>query len=261
MSKVYDLSGNFVEEVKLPSVFKTKYRPDVIRRAVLALQSTRRQSYGSDTLAGKKSSAHYHGKRAYRFSMMNKELARMPRIHGKGAGVYALRARVAPHTVKGRRAHPPKVEKVWVKKINQKENLFAIRSALGASANLEIVNKRHKATEAPIIFLDTFENVTKTKEAKSIIAKLLPKELERSSQKKIKAGKAKMRNRRYHKKKGPLIIVSKDCSLLKAGRNIPGVELCIANALNAEMLAPGTQAGRLLILTKTALNMVGEIYD
>jgi len=37
----------------------------------------------------------------------------MSRIHGKGAGYMAWRARVVPQAVKGRRAHPPKSEKIW----------------------------------------------------------------------------------------------------------------------------------------------------
>ena len=39
----------------------------------------------------------------------------------------------APGTVGGRRAHPPKSEKIWSKKINKKENAKAIRSAISAT--------------------------------------------------------------------------------------------------------------------------------
>ena len=58
-------------------------RQEKIKKAVLALQSSKRQRYGANPLAGKRSSAHYHGKRHYRFTMMNREMARISRIHGK----------------------------------------------------------------------------------------------------------------------------------------------------------------------------------
>src|SRR3990167_6227548 len=133
-AKLYDLDGKEAGEVELPAVFKTAYRPDVIKRAVLAQQSAGRQAYGTDLLAGMRSSAHYHGSRHYRFKMMNKEMSRIPRIHGK-VGYMAWRARVAPHAVKGRRAHPPKVAKVWLQKVNKKEKMLAIKSALASTVD------------------------------------------------------------------------------------------------------------------------------
>jgi len=40
--------------------------------------------------------------------------------------------------------------------------------------------------------------------------------------KRIRAGKGKARNRRYRKKKGPLIIYNQNNGIVKAFRNIPG---------------------------------------
>ena len=120
MPKLYNIDGTVKEEIQLPEVFSTPVREDVIKRVVLALQANKRQPYGADDLAGKRTSAHYHGRRRYRFSMMNRSMSRIPRIHGK-IGYMAWRARFAPHAVKGRRAHPPKPEKVWSQKVNQKE--------------------------------------------------------------------------------------------------------------------------------------------
>ncbi len=156
MPKVYDLQGNAVEEMDLPGVFSTAYRPDVIKRAVLASQSARRQPYGADPLAGKKTSAHYHGRRKYRFTMMNKEMARIARIHGK-VGYMAMRARFVPQAVKGRKAHPPKAEKLWEERINAKEKRLAIRSALAACANVELVKQRGHRFDSgvPVIFATT----------------------------------------------------------------------------------------------------------
>ena len=259
---VYNVAGSRVEEIALPAVFRTPYRPDVIRRAVLVQQNNARQRYGADPLAGKRTSAHYHGSRHYRFTMMNKETSRMPRIHGKSAGTYSMRARFAPHAVKGRRAHPPKAEKIWARDINQKERELAIKSALAASASLELVTKRGHITEiTPIIIADDFESITKTKDVLATIAKIIPKELERCAQKKVRAGKGKARGRKYRRKKGPLIIASSNCKMLKAARNIEGVDAVSASNINAQLLAPGTDAGRLVIMTKASLKKLEEKFQ
>jgi len=179
--------------------------------------------------------------------MMNREMARMPRIHGKVSGHLMWRARFAPQTVKGRRAHPPKAEKIWAQKINDKERRLAIRSALAASmlAGAEI---------SPVIFVNDFEGLKKTKDVLNTLAAVIPKELERCSATKVRAGKGKMRGRRYKKRKGPLIVASKDCMLIKAARNIAGVDAVSASNVNAELLAPGAQAGRIVVATESALN-------
>lgn len=240
-AKLYDLDGKEAGEVELPPVFSTPFRPDVIKRAVLAQQSARRQPYGTDPLAGLRSSAHYHGSRHYRFAMMNKEMSRIPRIHGK-VGYMAWRARVAPHAVKGRRAHPPKASKIWLQKINDKEKMLAICSAIAASK--------------PVIFVDDFENMKNTKSLFALLSKVMPQQLERSAKKKVRAGRGTMRGRRYNKKKGPLVLLSKSCPAIKAARNVPGVDAIPLNNVNAELLAPGTHAGRTLITTKLALSVM-----
>src|SRR3989344_3739438 len=258
--KSYDVSGKHEGDVSLPSVFDTPFRPDLIKKAVLAEQANQRQPYGSDPLAGKKTSAHYHGSRHYRFSMMNKGISRMPRIHGK-VGYMALRGRFAPHAVKGRPAHPPKVEKIWSQKINAKEKTFAIMSALAASSNMELVKKRgHKVSESPVIFNDGIEKIKKSKEAISAFSKMFSNEMERCSVKKVKAGISKMRGRRYTVKKGPLVIVSGKCDLMKSAKNIMGFDVVPVESLSAEKLAPGTHAGRAVIISQAALKKIEARY-
>ena len=258
-AKIYDMNGEQKGETDLPAVFKSIYRPDVIKRAVLAQQSATRQAYGTDTLAGLRSSAHYHGSRHYRFTMMNKEMSRIPRIHGK-VGYLAWKARVAPHAVKGRMAHPPKAEKVWTQKINQKEKTLAIRSALAATVHPDLLKVRGHKSASPVIFVDDFENTKSTKQLYALLEKIISVELQRAEEKKVRAGKGTMRGRRYTKKKGPIVVLSKNCIALKASRNIPGVDAVSVNNLNAELLAPGTQAGRLLVTTEAGLKAMQAKY-
>ena len=257
--KIYDLDGKEAGSMELPSLFATPYRPDVIKRAVLAQQSARRQPYGTDPLAGLRSSAHYHGSRHYRFKMMNMEMSRIPRIHGK-VGYMAWRARVAPQAVKGRRAHPPKVEKIWEQKINQKERLLAIKSALAASVNSELLKGRGHSFDGMIVFVDDFENIKNTKSVVALLDKIASKELARAEKKKVRAGRGKMRGRRYTRKKGPLVLLAKNCPVIKASRNIPGIDATHLGNISAELLAPGTHAGRLIVTTKSSLAAMQEKF-
>ncbi len=254
---VFNLQGKPTGKVELPRIFKEQLRSDLIKRTVLALQSQGRQPYGSDPMAGKRTSAHYHGKRKKRFTMMNIGKSRLPRLHGSSPHLM-YRARRVPRAVKGRRAHPPKVEKIWSKKINKKEERMALRSAIAATANKEIIESRgHKINgikQIPLVINDNIQSIKKTKEVEKILISLgLEKELERSGKKKVRAGKGKMRGRKYKKKRGPLIIISEDKGIIKAGNNIAGVNVCDVKNVSVEDLAPGALPGRITIYSKSAV--------
>ena len=47
-------------------------------------------------------------------------------------------------------------------------------------------------------------------------------------------------------------------ALVKGARNLPGVEVAFAEALNSGMLAPGGLPGRLTVFTESALKKIGE---
>lgn len=70
-----------------------------------------------------------------------------------------------------------------------------------------------------------------------------------------------MRNRRYISRKGPLIVYGTEGSkLVKAFRNIPGVEIANVERLNLLKLAPGGHLGRFIIWTKSAFEKLDSIY-
>ncbi len=245
-TNVYDLNGSAMKEIDLPKVFSTPVREDMIRRAVIAAQANSRQVYGSNPLAGKRTSAHYHGVKDTRYSMKNREMARAPRLHGKTVPYMLLRARFAPHTVGGREAHPPKVEKVWKQKINKKEKRLALASAIAAA----------KST----VIADNIENISKTKELEKILTNLFGKELDRAKVKKVRAGKGKRRGRKYKKKKSLLIVVAEDREIRKSGNNLPGIDIARINQLSVELLAPGASVGRKVLWSESALKMLDEIF-
>src|SRR6056297_1286617 len=129
-------------EIDLPAVFETEYRPDLIRKAVLAAQANRKQDYGSDEYAGMRTPAESFGS--------GRGEAHVPKEGGK--------ARRVPQTVGGRRAHPPKAEKDRSLSINDKERQFAVRSAIAATTDAEIVAERgHEFdddVELPVVVSD-----------------------------------------------------------------------------------------------------------
>jgi large subunit ribosomal protein L4e len=260
---IFDVQGNKKGEIELPKVFGTPLRLDLIKRAVLSMQSHNRQIYGPSVLAGKKTSAHYHGVRDGPHHMMNAEMARMSRVHG-GPPFLAMTARIVPQSRKGREAHPPKLEKVWDEKINNKERVYAIKSAIAATAMKEIVVKRgHKINDVslPIVVDDSMESVKKSKAVEDFMKKIgLGLEMERAKVKKVRAGKGKGRGRRYKRKKSVLFVIVNNKGILNAAGNIAGADVCAVNNLNAELLAPGTHAGRITVFTESAIKKLGEIY-
>lgn len=265
---VINLEGKVVKKIEIPeSILNFKIREDLILRDFLAIQSHKRQPYGTYKWAGLRTSAHYHGRRRpFRpyVTQMGIGMARHQRIHGKAPLHMIWEARIAPNVRKGRRAHPPRVEKDWYQKINKKEKRIAILSGIAATFNKELVlNRGHKIEELkifPIIVVDDLQNLKKSKEVKEFLIKIgLEKELERIHKRKIRAGKGKMRGRRYKKKKGPLIVITKDNGIVKAAKNL-NIDVCNVENLNSEILAPGGHCGRLTIWTESSLLKVFEKF-
>jgi large subunit ribosomal protein L4e len=81
--------------------------------------------------------------------------------------------------------------------------------------------------------------------------------------KKMRAGKGKMRGRRFRQRRGPLIVYNPETDgkeFQRAFRNIAGVETCSVLALNLLQLAPGGHLGRFIIWTSGAFAALDEVY-
>lgn len=264
---VYDLNGNAIGEVELPPHFDEPVRPDLIRRAVLALQTHRIVPYGVYEYAGKEHVVKLHKRRRKRYrTVYGYGISRTPRkiLAIQGTYWYGVGA-FAPFTRGGYRVRAPKVEKVRYERINKKERRKAIRSAIAATALEEFVKGRgHKIgrIKPPIVVVDEVEKLKKTKEVIELLKKLdLEKELERIRKKKRRAGKGKRRGRPYRRRVGPLFIVANSCDLKKAAKNIPGVDVVEVRNLNVELLAPGAKPGRLCIWSKGAIEKLRNLFS
>jgi large subunit ribosomal protein L4e len=245
---VYGVDGTVKEKIDLPKVFETPYRPDIIKKSFEVVHSNQRHPYGSDPLAGTRHAVASVGK--------GRGMSRVPRLtQGQAAAL-------APCVVGGRRAHPPKVERNWKEKMNKKENKLARNSALAATADKSIVAQRGHAFDEkitlPIVVDDAFETMKKTKEVIDVLEKIgVYNDVLRSANgKHIRAGRGKMRGRRYRMPKSLLIVSTKEV-LEKSSGNLSGVDVTHPHQLNIECLAPGGIAGRLTVFTKSALATVG----
>ncbi len=255
--KIINIDGKETGNIELPSQFKEEVRTDLIKRSVEAIQANKRQPYGAKKDAGMRASAELSRRRHDYRGSYGHGISRVPRkIMSRNGTRMNWVGAVAPGTVGGRKAQPPKAEKILKKSMNTKERKNAIRSALTACLNKELVKARgHVAPDNyPFIIADDIEKIEKTKDVKKALEKIgLKDELKRTSVKKIRVGKGKLRGRKYRVKKGPLLVVGKNCKLLKSAVNITGVEIVKINNINCELLAPGTIAGRLTLFTEDSI--------
>jgi large subunit ribosomal protein L4e len=251
--KIFNLQGKPIGERALPAIFATELRSDVIKRAVLAIQSNRTQPQGRDPMAGKRTSAESRG--------TGLGIARIPRVKGGGG-----RAAFAPSTVGGRQPHPPRSEKKIVKRIPKKEARLALRSAIAATTSEEIITSRgHRiedVLEIPLVVTDSIEEIRKTKDLEAALTNLgVLSDLYRvRDSQKIRAGKGKHRGRKKKGAVGPLIVVSENRGVFDAASNLPGVTVATVDNLNTEMLAPGTHPGRLTLWTNGSVDKLDERF-
>jgi len=249
---VLNLTNEKIDEVDLPKVFETPIKPEVIQRAVIAQQSKDFQPQGRDPMAGKRNTALSRG--------TGHAQARLPRLKQSGKADFAVQA------VGGHLAVPPKSEKVTVKRINKKERRLAIRSGIAATANKGIVAARGHNVEGviqlPLVLDDALEGVQKTKEIQDVFEKIgVWADVERADRKGVRAGRGNMRGRGKKIGRGPLIVISEDKGIGKAAQNLPGVDVTVLRNLNAELLAPGAHAGRLVVWAKSAFNALDETWE
>jgi large subunit ribosomal protein L4e len=161
---------------------------------------------------------------------------------------------------------PTKTWRKWHVKVNQNQRRFATVSALAASALPSLVLARghriEQVPEVPLVVPSAVESFNKTKEAVALLKAIhaYPDVVKVSNSRTLRAGKGKMRNRRYRQRRGPLIVYSEDNGIVKAFRNLPGVELASVKRLNLLQLAPGGHLGRFIIWTEGAFALLDQVF-
>ena len=241
---VLSLSGKPGDAVMLPPAFSLPLRPDLVRRAVVATQARRRQPYGPSPTAGRRHSVEWSGK--------GKGVARTPRL------MDSMRGAQAPNTVGGRPTHPPKVERIWEKKINARERRLAFESALAATRDHRLARARgHTVPDQmslPVVIEDPLEEIQAASDARSVLSKLkLWPEVERAHfGVQYRSGRPRRRGRAHRTPVGILIVTSAP-GRARGFRNLSGVDVVPTGRLGTEDLAPGGEPGRLTIFTPASL--------
>ena len=261
---VFDKTGKEVSKKELPVQFNEAVRLDLITRAVLTVQANSRQPYGSDPNAGMMVSAKLSRRRRDYKGAYGIGIARSPRkiMSHRGTRFNWVGA-LAPNTVGGRRAHPPKVERIWDKKLNTKERRKALRSALAATLHRDLVTARGHILpkDFPFILSNDVEKIQKTKDVIELLYALgFKDELDRTKEKVHRSGLGKNRGRPYKIKKSVLFVVGKKCDLNKAAANVSGVDIVTPEHLNANLLAPGCAVGRLTLYTEDAIDAIAKKF-
>ncbi|PGH12423.1 hypothetical protein AJ80_06730 [Polytolypa hystricis UAMH7299] len=247
----------------LPAVFLSPIRPDIVQSVHTGVAKNKRQPYAVSEKAGEQTSAESWG--------TGRAVARIPRVSGGGTH-RAGQAAFGNMCRAGRMFAPTKVWRKWHQKINHNQKRFATASALAASSVPALLFARgHRVadvSEVPLVVdSKTFEDnaIVKTKAAIVLLnavgagADLVKVDKSR----KMRAGKGKMRGRRFRQRRGPLVVYNPDVDgkdLVKAFRNIPGVETSSVFALNLLQLAPGGHLGRFIVWTSSAFAALDEIY-
>jgi large subunit ribosomal protein L4e len=254
---VFSDAGEASGSLALPAVFTAPIRLDVVQQVHKSMAKNRRQAYAVAKNAGEQTSAESWG--------TGRAVARIPRVSGGGTQ-RSGQAAFGNMCRGGRMFAPTKTWRKWHVKINQNQKRYAVASALAASALPSLVLARghriEEIQEVPLVVSNAAESVTKTKVAVELLKsiKAYNDVVKVSNSRKIRAGKGKMRNRRHRQRRGPLVVYNNDEGIVKAFRNIPGVETCSVQALNLLQLAPGGHVGRFIVWTEGAIAALDQVY-
>jgi len=245
-------------EVRLPGVFSAPLRPDVVSFVHDNLSKNSRQAHGINFFAGMKHSSLSWG--------TGRAVARIPRIRASGTG-RANQGANGNMCRAGRMAFPLRTWRRWHRKVNLRQRRHALAAAIASSAVTPLVLARgHRVMEGPqlpLVFGNDINNVSRTKEVVAFLTRYgVQADIDRViSGKALRAGKGKMRNRRFKTRRGPLFIGDESSGALRrAMKNVQGVDFINVQRLNIKHLAPGGHLGRFCIFTESAFKALTSVF-
>lgn len=244
-------------QLPLPEVFNAPIRTDIVNRMHAQVKKNLQQPYAVSRWAGGNTAAESWG--------TGRAVSRIPRVPGSGThragqGAFGNMCRG------GRMFAPTKVWRKWHHIIKTNERRYATASAISASGVTALVLARgHRVNwvqEVPFVVSNDIQSYHKTKEAFEFLKRsMVIEDVRKVKQTKaLRAGKGKSRGRKYKMRLGPLIVYNEDQGIVKAFRNIPGVDLCSVNKLNILQLAPGGNVGRFIIWTEAAFDALNNKF-
>ena len=259
-AKVYDMKGKEKKTLDLPRCFSITPRDDVLLKVFEIQKLSQMQPYGIKPGAGAQYSASgiLRHKRHEWKTTYGKGISRVPRkiMSRNGASFNWVGATVSSARG-GRNPHAPKAEKNLFKKINKKELNIAFLSALSGTFNEKSLEKKY-GSKMPLSFV--FEESlleTKTKEFFEILKKLYGEAFDKVLKKKsVRAGKGKLRGRKYKSNAGLLFVIATEEKMSRKGISVVRV-----NELKLSDLAPNGISGRLVCYSENAIKELGERFQ
>jgi len=249
-------------EIEVPAVFGERVREDIAQRFFEI--SKEQQPYAPGFESGRKASASgivKHRRHLWK-TAYGHGISRIPRkiMSRRGTQFFWVAATVSMAR-KGRAAHPPKIEHFLKEmKMNKKETEIAIKSAISATSNINLIKKRYSSlagfsgkVELPFV-VDESVLKLKTKEFIAFLRSNL-KEFEGIlfRERTQRAGKGKRRNRKYKTNAGLLMVIGSD-----EHKSFSGIEIRKLDELEIGDLFP---LGRLTIFSEKAIHELNQVKE
>lgn len=252
---VLGIDGKQAGSIELPVVFDTPFRPEVIQKVYVNVLSHSFQRQGRYPMAGEVVSAESRN--------TGLGIARLARARGEGFPRAGQAAEVAG-VRHGRVAHPPESWKIIHKKINHKEKLLGLCSAIAATARRDLVegrgHKLGKDVKLPIVVSNDIEAIAKAKDlAKALGALGLGDDLARATARKARSGTARRRGRPGRTATSVLVVVGDAKSKVAKITAVPGVDVKAAREISVTDLAPGSKPARLAVFSQNAIEQLKNV--
>ena len=263
--QILDINGSKLKEAT-SKLFDGSIRLDLIQKVAEAekMNDMLKQEYAPYLWAGMQTSAGgnvKHNRHVWKTDR-GRGLSRYPkkRMSDKGSQFVWVAAAI-PGVRKGRKAHAPKLGGRELK-INKKEMIIAVSSALAMCSSLDELKKKYSTLgnvqlkiKLPLVVESKILSL-KAKEFFASLEKILGSELmpialqERS----VRSGRGKMRNRTYKKNSGILIVTANN-----QDKKISGVDVIKAKELRISDIA--SNGARLIMFTEEAIkDLENKIY-
>ncbi len=256
---ILDATGKKTKEIEAP-VFDSAIRLDIIQKIAEVEKLNAMREYAPFWRAGNQTSASgnvKHNRHVWKTDR-GKGMSRFPKKKMSRSGErFVWVGAVIPGTRGGRRAHPPKLGG-RDRKINRKEMLFGLKSALAMICSPEMVAKKYSRLNGkkmgfalPLVIESKMLSLN-TRDFFSAIGKILGEAAAIAEQKKdVRAGIGKMRGRKYKKSAGLLLVIGN-----KENKKVKGIDIKKAGELDVRDIA--SNGARLAVFTEEAVKNIGE---
>merc|ERR1712110_1149106 len=200
--------------------------PDIVSLMHNNIAKNKRQPYCVSEPAGHQTSAESWG--------TGRAVARIPRV--RGGGTHRSGQAAFGNMCRGGRMFAPlKTWRKWHKKCNINQRRYAMTSAIAATGVPALVMaKGHivdNVPEIPLVVSNNAQEYKKTKQAVDLLKKVGAwDDVKRVyATRRMRAGRGKMRDRKHVQRLGPCVVYAQDNGIVRAFRNIPGVDLLTVN--------------------------------